>query len=177
MVRIIDCRPELSGKVTVISQIAYKIRIAHFEIRQEPSVWAPRLLRISGIPVPITYAANDTTHRRLHLEWCHARRDWTATEWNQVVFRDESRFNLSSDDNHVRVLMSRGERLNRLQRHGTQRWCDGFGLFSKVLFRRLIEISRSVDRKTFSMLLLLLMPPDQQRPDGGPRNSSFQRAK
>ncbi|GFS84613.1 transposable element Tcb1 transposase [Trichonephila clavipes] len=41
---------------------------------------------------------------------------------NQVVFRDESRFNLSSDDCHVREWRPRGERLNRavsLQQHTT----------------------------------------------------------
>ncbi|GFT85076.1 transposable element Tcb2 transposase [Trichonephila clavipes] len=51
------------------------------------------------------------THLRLRLEWCRARGNWTAVEWNQVVFSDararererESRFNLSSDDSHVRV--------------------------------------------------------------------------
>ncbi|GFV33353.1 transposable element Tcb2 transposase [Trichonephila clavipes] len=43
------------------------------------------------------------THRRLRLEWCRARGNWTAAEWNQVVFSDKSRFNLSSDDNRVRV--------------------------------------------------------------------------
>ncbi|GFU08935.1 retrovirus-related Pol polyprotein from transposon TNT 1-94 [Trichonephila clavipes] len=43
------------------------------------------------------------THRRLRLEWCRARGNWTAAEWNQVVFSDESSFNLSSDDNRVRV--------------------------------------------------------------------------
>ncbi|GFT87743.1 uncharacterized protein TNCV_4000941 [Trichonephila clavipes] len=43
------------------------------------------------------------THRHLRLEWCHARANWTAAEWKQVVFSDESRFNLSSDDNSVRV--------------------------------------------------------------------------
>ncbi|GFS98350.1 transposable element Tcb2 transposase [Trichonephila clavipes] len=39
---------------------------------------------------------------------------------NQVVFSDESRFNLSSDDNRVRVWRPRGERLNptfALQQH------------------------------------------------------------
>ncbi|GFW73897.1 transposable element Tcb2 transposase [Trichonephila clavipes] len=47
-------------------------------------------------------------------------RNWTAAEWNQVVFSDESRFNLSSDDNRVRVWRPRGERFNpafALQRH------------------------------------------------------------
>ncbi|GFS88563.1 transposable element Tcb2 transposase [Trichonephila clavipes] len=60
------------------------------------------------------------SHRRLCLEWCRARRNWTAAEWNQVVFNDESRNNLSSDDNCVRVWRPRGERLNpafALQRH------------------------------------------------------------
>ncbi|GFT75731.1 transposable element Tcb2 transposase [Trichonephila clavipes] len=60
------------------------------------------------------------THRRLRLEWCRARGNWTAAEWNQIVFSDESRFNLSSDDNRVRVWRPRGERLSpafALQRH------------------------------------------------------------
>ncbi|GFX16394.1 transposable element Tcb2 transposase [Trichonephila clavipes] len=33
-------------------------------------------------------------------------------EWNQVVFSEESRFNISSDDNRVCVWRPRGERLN-----------------------------------------------------------------
>ncbi|GFV51020.1 transposable element Tcb1 transposase [Trichonephila clavipes] len=60
------------------------------------------------------------TYRRLHLEWCRARGNLTAAEWIQVVFSDESRFNLSCDDNHVHVWRHRGECLNSafaLQRH------------------------------------------------------------
>ncbi|GFW16472.1 glucose dehydrogenase [Trichonephila clavipes] len=71
--------------------------------------WRP--LRV----LPLTH-----THRCLRLEWCHARGNWTAAEWNQVVFSDESRFNLSSDDNRVRVWRNHGERLNpafALHRH------------------------------------------------------------
>ncbi|GFW29791.1 transposable element Tcb2 transposase [Trichonephila clavipes] len=51
-------------------------------------------------------------HRRLRLEWCRTRENLTAAEWNQVVYSDEPRFNLSSDDNRVRVWRTRGERLN-----------------------------------------------------------------
>ncbi|GFX06268.1 transposable element Tcb2 transposase [Trichonephila clavipes] len=54
------------------------------------------------------------------VEWCHARGNWTAAEGNQVVISDESRFNLSSDDNRVREWRPRRERLNptfALQRH------------------------------------------------------------
>ncbi|GFY14745.1 transposable element Tcb2 transposase [Trichonephila clavipes] len=42
-------------------------------------------------------------YRHLCLKWCHARGNWNAAEGNQVIFNDESRFNLSSDDNRVRV--------------------------------------------------------------------------
>ncbi|GFV56147.1 transposable element Tcb2 transposase [Trichonephila clavipes] len=68
------------------------------------------------------------TNRHLRLEWCHLRRDWTAVEWNQVVFSDESIFNLSSEDNRVRVWKPSGEHLNlafALQRYTTPSWCDG----------------------------------------------------
>ncbi|GFT89363.1 transposable element Tcb2 transposase [Trichonephila clavipes] len=62
------------------------------------------------------------THRRLRLEWCSARGNWTAAEWNQVAFSDESRFNLSRDYNRVHVWRLRGKCLNPafvLQRHTT----------------------------------------------------------
>ncbi|GFV28146.1 transposable element Tcb1 transposase [Trichonephila clavipes] len=48
------------------------------------------------------------------------RGNWTALEWNQIIFSDKSRFNLSSDVNRIRVWRPRGERLNlafTLQRH------------------------------------------------------------
>ncbi|GFV62945.1 transposable element Tcb2 transposase [Trichonephila clavipes] len=61
-----------------------------------------------------------TTHRRLCLEWCPARGNWTAVEWNQVIFSDESTCILSNDDTRVHVWRPPGERLNTafaLQRH------------------------------------------------------------
>ncbi|GFV69293.1 transposable element Tcb1 transposase [Trichonephila clavipes] len=69
-----------------------------------------------GSRSPLRVLPLTPTHRRLRLEWCRTRGNWTAAEWNQVVFSDESRFNLSSDDNRIRVWRPRGERLN-LQRH------------------------------------------------------------
>ncbi|GFV23721.1 transposable element Tcb1 transposase [Trichonephila clavipes] len=62
-----------------------------------------RLLRV----LPLT-----PTHRRIRLVWRRARGNWTVAEWNQVVFSYEFRFNLSSDDNRVRVRSPRGECLN-----------------------------------------------------------------
>ncbi|GFU46877.1 transposable element Tcb2 transposase [Trichonephila clavipes] len=65
---------------------------------------------------PLTHQSS----RRPSHQRCHAREDWTAAKFNQVIFSDESRFNLSSDDNHVLVWRPRGECHNpafALQRH------------------------------------------------------------
>ncbi|GFV06523.1 transposable element Tcb2 transposase [Trichonephila clavipes] len=42
-------------------------------------------------------------HRQLRLQWCQARSMWNVTDWQKVVFSDESRFVLGTDDNCVRV--------------------------------------------------------------------------
>ncbi|GFX61348.1 transposable element Tcb1 transposase [Trichonephila clavipes] len=42
-------------------------------------------------------------HRQLHLQWCQARSMWNVTDWQKVVFSDEFRFVLGTDDNRVRV--------------------------------------------------------------------------
>ncbi|GFU79243.1 transposable element Tcb2 transposase [Trichonephila clavipes] len=65
-----------------------------------------------GSRFPLRVVPLTPTHRHLRLEWCRARGNWTAVEWYKVVLRDESRFNLSVDDNRVRVWRHHGERLN-----------------------------------------------------------------
>ncbi|GFV72687.1 transposable element Tc1 transposase [Trichonephila clavipes] len=51
-------------------------------------------------------------HRQLRLQWCQARSMWNVTDWQKVVFRDESRLVLGTDDNRVRVWRRPGERYN-----------------------------------------------------------------
>ncbi|GFS78811.1 transposable element Tcb2 transposase [Trichonephila clavipes] len=68
-----------------------------------------------GLPHPLRVLPLTSNHRRLRLEWCRVRGNCTVTERNQVIISDESRFNLSSDDNRVCVcscVKTRGERLN-----------------------------------------------------------------
>ncbi|GFV03840.1 transposable element Tc1 transposase [Trichonephila clavipes] len=59
-------------------------------------------------------------HRQLRLQWCQARSMWNVTDWQTVVFSDESRFVLWTDDNRVRVRRRPGKRHNSphtVQRH------------------------------------------------------------
>ncbi|GFV88029.1 hypothetical protein TNCV_3241791 [Trichonephila clavipes] len=51
-------------------------------------------------------------HRQLRLQWCQARSMWNVTDLQKVVFSDESRFVLGTDDNSVRVWRRPGERYN-----------------------------------------------------------------
>ncbi|GFU79309.1 transposable element Tc1 transposase [Trichonephila clavipes] len=51
-------------------------------------------------------------HGQLRLQWCQARSMWNVTDWQKVVFSDESRFDLGTDDNRVRVWRRPGERGN-----------------------------------------------------------------
>ncbi|GFX43979.1 transposable element Tc1 transposase [Trichonephila clavipes] len=51
-------------------------------------------------------------HRKLRLQWCQARSMWNDTDWQKVLFSDESWFVLGTDDNRVRVWRHPGERYN-----------------------------------------------------------------
>ncbi|GBN14991.1 Transposable element Tcb2 transposase [Araneus ventricosus] len=66
----------------------------------------------SSIQAPCSCTALTPKHRRLRLQWCHSRATWNATDWQNVVFSDESRFVLGTDDNRVRVWRCHGERCN-----------------------------------------------------------------
>ncbi|GFV41748.1 transposable element Tcb2 transposase [Trichonephila clavipes] len=53
--------------------------------------------------IPLT-----ANHRWLRLQWAHEHRAW-QTDWHQVVFSDESRFNLWNHNGRIRVRRSAGE--------------------------------------------------------------------
>ncbi|GFW87595.1 uncharacterized protein TNCV_4485601 [Trichonephila clavipes] len=47
---------------------------------------------------PRTLSVHSLTpeHRQLRLQWCQARSMWNVTDWQKVVFSDESRFVLET---------------------------------------------------------------------------------
>ncbi|GFW74329.1 transposable element Tcb1 transposase [Trichonephila clavipes] len=69
-------------------------------------------------------------HRQLRLQWCQARSMWNVTDWQKVVFSDDSRFVLGTDDNRVRVWRHPGELYNsphNVLSHCMHSWCNGLG--------------------------------------------------
>lgn len=55
--------------------------------------------------LPLTVA-----HRQARLQWCRAHSTWNLTDWSRIVFSDESRFELSPDDQRRRVWRRPGQR-------------------------------------------------------------------
>ncbi len=49
-------------------------------------------------------------HRNARLNWARQHLRWQRRQWNEIVFTDESRFNLSTNDGRIRVFRRRGER-------------------------------------------------------------------
>ncbi|GFY13906.1 transposable element Tcb2 transposase [Trichonephila clavipes] len=100
-------------------------RVAHQLGRSDCVVrrcWDQWVREMSFTRIPGSGRPQQISRREDRHIWCRGRRNWTAVKWNQVVFSDESRFNLRSEDNRVRVWRPRGERLNpafALQRHTT----------------------------------------------------------
>ncbi|GFX94108.1 transposable element Tcb1 transposase [Trichonephila clavipes] len=69
-------------------------------------------LQQSGLSArrPLLGLSLTQNHRRLRHQWCDERRMW-ATEWNEVVFTNESRICLQHHDGWIRVWRQRGERM------------------------------------------------------------------
>ncbi|GFX58948.1 transposable element Tcb2 transposase [Trichonephila clavipes] len=115
-----------SGRTRQISrEDRYIVRNAHEQPTASSAAIQAQVAPLLGAPVssrtirrhlseghlgsrrPLRVLPLTPTHRHLHLEWCRARGNWTAAEW-----RDDSIFNLSSDDNRIRVWRPLGKRLN-----------------------------------------------------------------
>ncbi|GFX46336.1 hypothetical protein TNCV_3708531 [Trichonephila clavipes] len=63
-------------------------------------------------------------HRQLRLQWCQARSMWNVTDWQKIVFSDESRFVWGKDDNRVRMWRRPGERSPHTGLRHTARTAD-----------------------------------------------------
>ncbi|GFV45153.1 transposable element Tcb2 transposase [Trichonephila clavipes] len=112
-----------------------------------------RNARVQATASSASIQAQMPSHRRLRLEWCRARGNWTTARWDQVVLSDESTFNLSNDDNRVRVGKPSGERLNpafALQKHFTPT-AAGVMVWGVIAYN------------TWSTLLLFFVPKTVQR--------------
>ena len=62
-----------------------------------------RLLRAGLVTrIPLRRLPLSRDHQRHRLKWARVRGHWRA-EWRNVVFSDESRFNVSYNDGRIRV--------------------------------------------------------------------------
>ena len=68
-----------------------------------------RLLRAGLVAhMPLHQLPFSRDHQCLRLQWAHERHHWHA-EWRNVVFLDESHYNMSYNDGHIHVRLYAGE--------------------------------------------------------------------
>ncbi|GFW91579.1 transposable element Tcb1 transposase [Trichonephila clavipes] len=73
-----------------------------------------------GLRRPLCVLPLTPPHQRLRLEWCHARKNWTAAEWSQVVFSEDNPDSISAMMTIVwRPRVERFHPAFALQRHNT----------------------------------------------------------
>ncbi|GFY28627.1 integrase catalytic domain-containing protein [Trichonephila clavipes] len=126
----------------------------HIESETRHSVFARtirRRLQQSGLSArrPLLGLALTQNPRRLLCQWCDERRMW-ATEWNEVVFTDESRICLQHHDGRIQVWRHHGERMLNscvMHRHtgpapGIMVW-GGIGYHSRIPLVRIAGTLKS----------------------------------
>ena len=64
-------------------------------------------------------------HRRNRLAWANNHVGWTRQQWREVLFTDESKFNLSFADGNKRIYRRRGERFAQCCVLEHNRWVGG----------------------------------------------------
>ncbi|GFT49614.1 transposable element Tcb1 transposase [Trichonephila clavipes] len=112
----------------------------------EANLKSKRLYRV----LPLTLE-----HLQLRLQGCEARSMWNVTDWQKVVFSDESRFVLGTDDNRVRVWRRPGERFqfppHCSTSHCPHSWSNGLGAIgydsrsTLIVMRGILTGQRYVD--------------------------------
>lgn len=129
--------------VTTPNQDRY-IRLHHARRRFTPATETARNTvgthnrRISPQTVRRRLAANDMfarrpykgpvltgRHRRNRLAWANNHVGWTRQHWREVLFTDESKFNLSFADGNKRIYRRRGERFAQCCVLEHNRWGGG----------------------------------------------------
>jgi hypothetical protein len=62
---------------------------------------------------PLTAVPLTQRHRQSRLAWANAHHHWIQRQWNEVLFTDESRFNVDFADGRVCVWRRRNERYDQ----------------------------------------------------------------
>ena len=78
--------------------------------RKTLSVYADRLGFGSYIPALVPKL--EPSHIKKRLAWAKEKVEWTAEQWSNVIWSDESKFNLNGSDGRVRVIRKKGERFS-----------------------------------------------------------------
>lgn len=111
-------------------------------------------------------------NKKLRLEWCRQRLDWTADQWKSVLWSDESRFTLFPTDGRARIWRKSDEALHPANIIPTVQAAGGsimvWGTFSWHGRAPLVVFEGIVDSNDYLSLLKRELLPEVRRifPEG-----------
>ncbi|GFW30035.1 transposable element Tc1 transposase [Trichonephila clavipes] len=101
-------RMVMNDRTASSRQLAARWSTATSVLMSAPSIRRCLLHRGLRARVPLYRIPLMANYRRLSLHWAHEHRAWQA-DWHQVVFSNESRFNLLDYDGRIHVRCYVGE--------------------------------------------------------------------
>ena len=120
----------------------------------ETTLMGPPSSSQTSIPCPVL----TPRHRQQRLLWCRRHLNWTRRQWGDVLFTDESKFNVYMADGRQHVWRRRGERFADccVQQH--DRWGDGSVLVwagvSSATRTQLVILNGPVNAQTYQNQVL-----------------------
>lgn len=96
--------PEIRAQLLEVRGVAVSVETIRKRLRTQ-ELFSRRALRVPEL---------SRQHKTDRLRWCQEHRNWSIEDWQNVLFSDETRIGLKSDDRRIRVLRGRG-RQARLQ--------------------------------------------------------------
>ncbi|GFY31685.1 transposable element Tcb2 transposase [Trichonephila clavipes] len=86
-------RMAVNDRTASSRQLAVRWSTAKSILMSASSIRRRLLQRVLRATMPLYRIPLTINHRRLHLQWAYGHRPWQA-DWHQVIFSDESRYNL-----------------------------------------------------------------------------------
>ena len=95
-------------------------------------------------------------NRKKRLYWCHSRKNWSSSEWDKIIFSDESRFELFQNDSNDWVWRKPEEKYNKENLSPTVKKSDGimvWGCFTREKMGPLALVEGKLNAIGYNKLL------------------------
>ena len=96
-------------------------------------------------------------HRKAHLDFAYAHRDWTIEDWKKIIWSDETKINHLGSDGHKWVWKKAGEGLSDRLVEGTVKFGGGSLMIWGCMTWQGVECASKIDGRMDGDLCLQIL--------------------